>query len=292
MGTECALQLAASSEAAAAPLANMAINEIARLEQKYSRYIADSVLSAINASAGKNGFEVDSETAELINYAASSYEQSDGLFDITSGVLRKAWDFRRVGAKSSSQALPTANVLENLLASCGWPKVGWDGRCLMLPKGFELDLGGLVKEYAADCAKKCLQQAGVQSALIDLGGDVVAFGGDWPIGIKDPSDPVSAKVHITLQNGALATSGNYERTMLINGKRYSHILNPKTGWPIESAASITVMADNCLIAGTVSTIAMLAGNGHAFDVLEEFGLPYFCVLNDGRVIDRLAEHSI
>lgn len=288
MGTQCAVQLAAASKAAAAPLAKLAIDEVCRLEQKYSRYLPNSVLSQLNAAAGSGGVDVDSETALLFNYAASSYQQSDGLFDITSGILRKAWDFRQ-DHQQQSPALPSVKQLEKLLAHCGWSHVGWNGKQLVLPQGFELDLGGLVKEYAADCAKNSLRNAGVHGALIDLGGDVAAFGSDWLIGIKDPANPAVAKVHISLQNGALATSGNYERKLFIDGQRYSHILNPKTGWPIASAASITVLADNCLLAGTVSTIAMLAGNNRTLEVLDEFGLPYLCVLDDGRVIDQLAQ---
>src|SRR5688500_18986612 len=145
MGCPCALSIHAESPLDARTLAASARGEIERLEQKYSRYRGDSLLSRINASAGdRAGVEVDGETASLVDYAAMCHAQSEGRFDITSGILRRAWDFR-------SGRLPEPRRIAELLPLVGWEKVDWSGRRIALPRaGMELDLGGYVKEYAAD----------------------------------------------------------------------------------------------------------------------------------------------
>ncbi|HEY7774888.1 MAG TPA: FAD:protein FMN transferase [Marinagarivorans sp.] len=292
MGTACQIRILAGSQQQAETLAQPAIAQITLLEQRYSRYLPDSLVSQINSNAGLRATPLDTEAKSLFAYAASAYEQSDGLFDITSGVLRRAWNFRKVAPadalnKPQAPELPTNDMLNKLLACSGWPAVGWRGEnSITLPSGFEIDFGGFVKEYAADSALSRLTAAGVAAAMVDLGGDIAVHGADWPIAIKNPRQPNTKLAHIKLQSGGLATSGNYERFFMLEGRRYSHILNPKTGWPVVTPASISVVADSCLVAGTVSTVAMLAGEDRCLEYLEAFELPFCCVFNDGRVINR------
>ena len=283
MGTRCQIQLAAESLNLAQALASPAIQAIHALESEYSRYLPSSLLSRINHSAGlSTPVELTPEAQTLLAYAASVYEQSDGLFDITSGVLRRTWNFK---ANSKSSILPTAQQLQAVQQLMGWSKVGWNGEAsILLPRGFELDFGGFVKEYAADVALLALKNAGVQEALVDLGGDVAVMGARWPIAIKNPLCPQEKIQSVVLEAGGLATSGNYERFFMHDGHRYSHILNPKTGWPVVTPASVTVVADNCLLAGTVTTVAMLKGEQDCLVWLESVGLPFCCVFNDGRVV--------
>ena len=140
-----------------------------------------------------------------------------------------------------------------------------------------LDFGGLVKEYAADrCAELC-RDIGVRSGVVDLGGDLAligphANGEPWIVGIKAPRAEGKAAASIALPRGGLATSGDYERALIIDGKRYSHIVDPRTGWPIESFASVSVVADSCLVAGSASTLAMLLGVERGGAWLRELGL--------------------
>ncbi|PTT87002.1 hypothetical protein DBR42_12560, partial [Pelomonas sp. HMWF004] len=171
MGTVCRLRLCADSPQAATQAAERAVAEVRRLEIKYSRYRADSIVSRINAAAGTGQrVEVDAETAALLNFAAQLHAHSEGLFDITSGVLRRVWDF-------GSGRLPTDDAVRALLPLVGWHRVHWDGQAIALPQaGMELDFGGFGKEYAADCAATALKSVGVYGGTINLGGDVRIVG--------------------------------------------------------------------------------------------------------------------
>ncbi len=274
MGSPCEFRLYAEEKKFASHVADRAIAELQRLEKKYSRYRDDSVTTKINQYAGdKNGIELDEETSLLLNYAQVGFEQSDGLFDISSGILRKAWNFR-------SNQLPSQEEIDKLLPLIGWDKLSWNKPILCLPqKGMEVDFGGYVKEYAADVAVNVCRQEGIQHGLVNLGGDICIVGphpngNAWKIGVRHPRNPEIPMSFVFLEQGGLASSGDYERFMMVGGKRYAHILNPKTGWPVQSLACTSVYADQCVVAGTSSTIAMLKGEQDGIKWLDELGLPY------------------
>jgi len=240
------------------PIFALAEKEARRLEQKYSRYLEDSVTTKINLSAGTpEGIIVDEETAGLLDYAQIAWQQSDGLFDITSGVLRKAWDFK-------SNKLPATQDIHKLLAHVGWQKLNWQNPVLTLPEKMEIDFGGVVKEYAADAIAALLRQQGIKHGLVELAGDISIVGSQpdnqpWKIGIRNPHKPTDAIATIDIVDGGIASSGNYERYMIIDNKRYCHIINPKTGWPEQGVSSVSVHASTCLVAGTATTTALLLG---------------------------------
>ncbi len=230
-------------------------SEVWRIEQKYSRYRDASVLSQINASAGGHPVEIDNETQWLLDYARVGFEQSDGLFDITSGVLRRVWDFK-------AGLLPTAAQLEPVRRKIGFDRITVSNHCIALPEGMEIDFGGIGKEYAADAAAEIARKAGIVSGIIDLGGDLHVLGpkvdgAPWTLGVRNPRCPQQASASLPVYQGGMASSGDYERYFERDGKRYCHILNPVTGHPASHWASVTVIAPNCLLAGTLSTIAML-----------------------------------
>ena len=149
MGSVCEVRLYAADGSQAQILAGIAQAEVRRLEKIYSRYLDDSVTTRINRSAGEaRGVEVDAETAGLLDYAHAAWEQSEGLFDITSGVLRRVWDFK-------TGRIPLQGEVDETLQLIGWSKVRWQRPRITLPlKGMELDFGGYVKEYAADRAAR------------------------------------------------------------------------------------------------------------------------------------------
>ena len=249
-------------------------DEVFRLEKKYSRYRDDSIASAINRTAKEGGkISIDTETASLLNYANVAHQQSDGLFDITSGVLREVWDFKTLTAP------PTEQSIKALLERVGWNHVLREGSELSFQKReMELDFGGYVKEYAADSAAGVCRQMGILSGVLNLAGDIVILGpkpdgGSWEIGIRHPRAPETAYALVAMNGGAIATSGDYERFFIHKKTRYCHILNPKTGYPVQSMASVTVCADSCLVAGTASTIAMLREE-EGPNWIESLGLPY------------------
>lgn len=287
MGSPCALHLYARSAGAAEALAQRCRDEIDRLERRYSRYRNDSLTAEINASAGDaRGVRVDEETASLLDYAQTAHRESGGLFDITSGVLRRAWDFR-------SGRLPAPEEVEALLELVGWQRVRWEPPRLVLPRaGMQIDFGGYVKEYAADRVAELCRRHGARHGLVDLGGDLSIVGPHpdgrpWRVGIRDPRDGARALRALGVYAGGVATSGDYERGMVVDGVRYGHLLDPRSGWPVDGLAGVTVLASHCLIAGTTSTIAMLSGVGGACAWLEAVGLPSLCVDREGRVRERL-----
>lgn len=280
MGTRCAIQVFAEDSQFARAAMQAAIDDVNRLEQKYSRYKKDSFLSEINRAA-KNAaaIEVDAETASLLNYAQVCYLQSDGLFDISSGLLRSAWQF-------DSGQLPDPKCLQQLTQKIGWEKLSWQAPNLKFSvKGMELDFGGIVKEYAVDRIASLLRQMGILHGLVNLGGDIKLIGpradGEvWNIGIQHPRDAGKVLYSLHLNEGALASSGDYARCMILDGKRYSHILNPKTGWPVSHLAAVSVVGDLCVVAGSAATIAILKGEqGPAW--LNELGLPHLWVDMNG-----------
>jgi len=288
MGSPCALHLYAQPRLDLAGAARAAIAEVERLEAKYSRYREGSVACAINRSAGSaEGIAVDPETASLLDYAATAYVQSGERFDITSGVLRLAWDFH-------SGLLPEPEAVRALLPRVGWQRVHWAAPRLYLPPDMQLDFGGYVKEYAVDRVAELCRRRGVRGGLVDLGGDLAVVGphpdgSAWEVGIRDPARPERAIASIPVFEGAVATSGDYERFMVVDGKRYGHILDPHTGWPVQSFASVSVVARHCLIAGTASTIAMLRGLADGARWLDELGLPHLRLTWDGELAGTLAE---
>ena len=289
MGCPCQIRLFGTSKTHVRRVIKKAIKELKRLNDKYTRYTSSSLTSQINAAAGTQQFiHVDTETAAILNYAATCYEQSSGLFDITSGVLRRVWDF-------SKNELPTQESIDKTLSIIGWNKVEWKPPRISLPKvGMELDFGGVVKEYAADAVYTLCHKAGIHHGIIELGGDIRVIGPTpdnepWSITIQHPRDPEKGLVKIKLYRGGMSTSGDYERYMVVNGKRYYHILNPKTGWPVESFSSVTVLADYCVIAGSASTIAMLKGK-QAIAWLDNLTLPYWCSDETGH-ISHQKEHN-
>jgi thiamine biosynthesis lipoprotein len=287
MGSPCELQLFAGDPDVARRAASRASADVRRLEARYSRYRSDSLLSEINRVAAVGGrIEVDGETAALLDYAASCHRESDGLFDVTSGVLRRAWRFDRGQP-------PDAAQVEALLERVGWHRLVWDRPVLAFPvPGLELDLGGVVKEYAADRAAALCRDAGASSGLVNLGGDIRIIGprpdgSPWRIGIRHPRRRHALLRTLELHRGALASSGDYERCIVFEGVRYGHILNPRTGWPVRHLASVSVVGDLCVVAGSAATIAMLREE-RGPDWLEASGVPSCWVDVHGAVGGSLA----
>ncbi|WP_416396527.1 FAD:protein FMN transferase [Allohahella sp. A8] len=254
----------------------LAVDLLQSFEQRYSRYRPDSIVSSINDRAGTGQWtETDAMTAALLDYADQAFAMSDGLFDITSGILRQAWDFR-------SDQLPSQASLQVLRGRIGWELVERSSDAVRLPLAdMALDFGGFGKEYACDAVATLLRQQGCSSGFVDLAGDIAMVGPDpagapWIIGIRHPRAPEHAITYTSLASGGFATSGDYERFMIVDGQRYCHLLNPKSAMPARTPASISVAAEACLLAGTVCTIAMLKEDG-ANAWLDELGLPY-CLL--------------
>ncbi|HEY5809043.1 MAG TPA: FAD:protein FMN transferase [Povalibacter sp.] len=274
MACPCDVLIESGSQTQARQLAD-AIAECAwRIERKFSRYRPGSVVHSINDTAG-TAVTVDEETANLLNFAATLTQLSEGRFDITSGALRQAWTF------DGGDRLPTQEQIDALLPLIGWHRVQWTRPVLQLQTGMQIDFGGIGKEYAVDTAAALANTlAPGVSCLVNFGGDVACVnarsdGQPWHVGIER-ADRLGAAAHVVnLHRGGIATSGDSRRFVLNDGRRYSHILDARTGWPVRNAPhSVTVVADTCSQAGSVTTLAMLQGRD-AETFLKSSGMRYW-----------------
>ena len=279
MGSPCELKLS-GEPGFCQQVAEDCQREAARFERRYSRFTTDSITAQINASAGGVVVPIDAECRAILEYAGVCWSLSDGLFDITSGVLRRIWTKGRL-------QLPTPDELRPILALIDWQKVELSdaGVRLGMP-GMEIDLGGVVKEYAADALAQRIRESVVQHAVVNLGGDIFCVGTNpeglpWRIGIKDPDGP-GAIAQVGIANAGLATSGGYERYFNIEGKRFSHLLNPATGMPVESLASVSVIAEQSVVAGSIATIALLKGQPDGLHWLQTLDCNYLAIDSDGQ----------
>ena len=276
MGCPCELRFCTDTAAVFHAAVERCVGEVRRFERKYSQYLPDSVTTAINRAAGREPIPIDRETAAILQYAQACHEQSEGLFDITSGVFRHVWRPRRT-------TVPSQKELDACAAKVGWDKVRYSDERVYLPQaGMELDFGGVIKEYAADAAAMLARKAGIRQGLVNLGGDICivgpqAKGRPWPIGIAHPRRSGSAIATVSLAEGALATSGGYERFVEIGGRRYSHLIDPRTGWPVEGLLSVSVVASQAIVAGSVATIASLQRPDEALAWLERCATPYLAI---------------
>ncbi|MGA9334355.1 MAG: FAD:protein FMN transferase [Rudaea sp.] len=287
MGCPCELQLEADDAEVAQAAAAAARAEVERLDAKYSHYRNNSLVARIGISADTGiAIHVDDETADLLDLCGVLHQQSGGRFDVTAGALTKLWDL-------PSGRLPGAAQIRTCLQRCGWERLRWQRPCVHPSvAGMRLDLGGVVKEYAADRAAQACRDAGVAHGVVDLGGDLAIIGAHadrqpWLVGIKSPWATDRACARIELCAGGLATSGDYERSMVVDGRRYSHIIDPATGYPVESFASVSVAAESCLVAGSAATTGMLLGTAAGHDWLQALGLPFLCIDAEGRAAGTL-----
>ena len=250
--------------------------EVWRLEQKYSRYLPQSTLSHINQSAGRP-VRIDPETSYLLQLADVLWQESEGVFDISSGAFRKLWRF------DASQTLPSPKEINTVLANVDWKKVSFDTEQITLPKNMQIDFGGIGKEYAADCCSALAPDDLGSHVLVNLGGDIVAKGPradktPWQVGIEHKKGGGEVWKTIPLSGGAVATSGDVYKSVVIDGQRYGHIINALTGYPVaDSASTVSVAAPNCTEAGMLSTMAILKGQ-RAKEFLAEQKRPFWIQL--------------
>ena len=273
MGSDCEFHLCFENKSDSQFVFGCMLDELERLECKYSKFRRDSFLSQINLTVGQgNEIRVDDETQSLLAHALNCFEQSGGLFDITAGRLNSLWDFKK-------KQVPSAKEIDAALSVTDFTKVSWANGILSMPAGMNLDFGGIVKEYAADTLAVLAKKLEVKYGLINLGGDIATVGYKpndvpWKVGITDPRSTEAEIATIDVYSGGVATSGDYKRYFIYKGKRFSHILNPKTGFPCAGLKAVSVAANLCTVAGSIATIAMLKDEPEAIKWLNELGVPF------------------
>lgn len=281
MASPCESVICGVPWAKAAEVAQAVESEVRRIEAKYSRFTPDGVIGRINTMAYREPVALDAETQSLMDYADRLYRLSDGLFDITTGGLQTVWDFKK-------GVIPSSSALQEQLAHVGWHHVSFADGCLRLDDPLvQIDFGGFGKEYAADRAAAVLQAAGILSGYVDLGGDIRVIGpkldgSPWTIGIRHPRKPGELTASLAVPLGAVTTSGDYERYFIHEGRRYCHILSPKTGMPVNHWQSISVLSPMASIAGATCTLAMLK-EAQGLDFLHKSGFSFLAIDAQGQM---------
>jgi FAD:protein FMN transferase len=250
MSMGCAYAIVAyGRDAAALPgIVEAAFDEVDRIDRLMSHYKPESGLSRLNREAAAGPVAVDPELFGLIAESLRYSRESDGAFDITVGPLMKAWGFFRGGGR-----VPTGDELAELRGRIGYEHVVLDAarKTIRFDRpGVELDLGGIAKGYAVDKAVELLRSRQVASALVSAGGSTVFGLGAppgkpaWEVGIQDPVDPDATALTVRLKDRALSVSGSYEKSFEKDGVRYSHIMDPRAGRPVQGVLSVAVLTDD------------------------------------------------
>jgi thiamine biosynthesis lipoprotein len=262
MATQCEVQYAApGGEAQASRFAVAAEAWVHAFEAKYSRFQPGSIVSRINDAAGKEWVQVDPETEGLLAMCDTLSFMTRGILDPSALPLIRIWNWR-----ADPPVIPDAAAIAAALKLVGWSKVRREpGRVFLPEKGMALDFGGFGKEYAVDIVSLIAKDHGISNSLVDFGHDLRGSGAPpgrpaWHIGLEDPKLPGKTWASVGLYNKSIASSGDYIRSFTIAGKRYGHIIDPRTGWPVANGCSqATVIADTCLQAGMLSTAAFIGG---------------------------------
>lgn len=273
MGTKAWIKIYGLRANEAEVAAGDALRELHRIESVMSTWKEKSEISRLNRESAGTPRTVSAELITLVRSAFQYSELTDGAFDITARPLVRLWGFQGGTAR-----VPSDHEIKETLKHVGYQKVTVDtaASTVTLPAGMELDLAGIAKGYGVDRCIHILKKRGVKSALVNLGGNMYALGAppgkpSWTIGIRDPRGGNGIVGSILLKDEAVATSGNYENLVEIDGKRYGHIIDPHTGRPVEHVLSVTVTAPTALASDALSTGMFVLGPNQVREILKKLG---------------------
>lgn len=282
LGTACVIQFRQPDERAALSFAAEALGWLGAFEAKFSRFQPASLVSRVNAAAGRGWVAVDAEMDRLLDLADGLHFLTGGILDPTMLPLLRVWDW-----KVAHVRLPDPAEIQSALALTGWGKVRRRKGAVFLPKaGMGLDFGGFGKEFAVDRLAELARSRGITDALIDLGHDIFALGGNgerpfWHVGIEDGCKPGTCWGGLALTDRAVCSSGEYARCFVHNGVRYGHILDPRTGWPVANGLrAVTAVAPTCLEAGVFSTATFILGIRDGLALASRSRAVEVCAQND------------
>jgi thiamine biosynthesis lipoprotein len=261
MSTTCRVHFRTLNPSLARDFETEVLRWVAWFEARYSRFIPDSLIGRINAAAGEHWVETDPETEGLFNLCQEMIFFTKGVFDPTALPLIKLWNW-----KATPPVIPADEQINTAKELTGWRKIQRRPGGIFLPcAGMSLDLGGIGKEYAVDRVLTLALQRGIENVLVDFGADVRVHGeppekGAWHIGLDDPRSPGKCWTGVAATNHAVATSGDYLRHFTRDGRRYGHIIDPRSGYPVYNGVlSVSVIAPSCTLAGILSTAAFVLG---------------------------------
>lgn len=272
MGTRCSIQFACEDPERGRAYEQAAKGWVDAFEAKYSRFRPDSLVSRINAAAGREWVSVDAEMESLLDLCDTLHGMTRGILDPTMLPLIRLWDY-----KAQCPEIPDEGRIAAAMRLTGWHKVQRaPGRVFLPAEGMSLDFGGFGKEYAVDMVAMIAANHGITDVLVDFGHDLRALGQPpgvdcWHVGLEDPDRPGSYSERIGVTGKGVASSGDYLRCFVIDGRRYGHIIDPRTGWPVANGCTqATVIADTCLQAGVLSTTAFVLGHKDGIEFIQGF----------------------
>ncbi|BDD06288.1 FAD:protein FMN transferase [Aureibacter tunicatorum] len=247
-------------------------NEIERIEKITSFWDENSETTAINENAGVKPVKVSIELFDLISRSIEISRITEGAFDPTYASMDKIWKF-----DGSMSLMPSEKEMALSIAKVGYEKVvlnQHDSTIFLPEKGMKLGLGGIGKGYAADKAKELLISKGVKAGVINASGDMTVWGLDkdnseWKVAITNPLDKKNVYALLNIHEGAVVTSSNYEKFVELNGEKYTHIINPKTGYPAQGIASVTVFAPKAELADALATSVFVMGIEAGLDLINQ-----------------------
>jgi thiamine biosynthesis lipoprotein len=269
MNTVCRVHFRTTNAKLARDVQAEVLQWVAWFEARYSRFIPDSLIGRINSAAGKHWVDVDPETDALFNLCQEMIFFTRGVFDPTALPLIRLWNW-----KANPPVVPDTAAVQAAQELVGWRKIQRRPGGIFLPReGMCIDLGGIGKEYAVDRVLTLVAQHGVRGTLVDFGADVRVCGeppekGAWHIGLEDPKNPGKVWVGVAVTNHAVATSGDYLRHFVHQGRRYGHIIDPRSGYPVNNGVlSVSVIAPHCTVAGILSTSVCVLGPKEGMDLI-------------------------
>jgi thiamine biosynthesis lipoprotein len=289
MGMPVSISIVETDRDLAHRAADLAFREIGRIEKMMSTYLPESGVSVLNRLAGKEWVSLHPEIRRVIREALRYSEISDGAFDITFKSLAGLWRFEPGGHP------PSPDDVKAALPLVDYRQVLFDGdnRVMLKNPGMAIGLGGIAKGYAMDRAADVLQREGITNAIVNAGGDIRMFGRrsakrEWRVGIQDPRDKNALIEDVSLSDGAVATSGDYERFYIHEGVRYHHILDPRTGFPARGCRSVTVISETAMMADGLATAVFVLGPEKGLALIERVPEAEAMVVSEAGEIIRSA----
>ncbi len=273
LGTTCEVQYVSPDDGLpAVEFEIAAVSWVLSFEARYTRFRPSSLVSRINAAAGRSWVEVDGEMEEMFRLCDSLHDMTQGVLDPTALPLIRLWNW-----KAEHPVIPAPDLIDAARRLTGWHKVQRaPGRVLLPEPGMALDFGGFGKEYAVDIIAQAAESFGLANVLVDFGHDLRAIGAPpgrpaWHIGLEDPNHPGRTSGSLAVNDQGVASSGDYIRSFRIGGRRYGHIIDPRTGWPVANGClQATVIAGTCLQAGVLSTTAFVLGLKEGIEFIRSF----------------------
>ncbi|WP_298487284.1 FAD:protein FMN transferase [uncultured Maribacter sp.] len=262
MGSRFDITVVAKDSLEASYFITLAVNEITRIEKLISSWDKNSETTLVNKNAGIAPIKVSNELYELIERSLKISKLTDGAFDISYASMDKIWQFN-----GTMTQMPKAKQIKQSVAKVGYKNIilnKEESTVYLKQKGMKIGFGAIGKGYAADKAKALLVKKGVISGIINASGDMNTWGKqpngeEWKVAITNPMDKNKAFALLPITNGAVVTSGNYEKFVMLNGKRYTHIIDPRTGYPSSGIISVTIFAPKAELADALATSVFVMG---------------------------------